>query len=134
MEGKNCRPFNNDIKLHLEKANSYFYPDVSVVCGKVEYSESEPEAVTNPTVIVEVLSNSTAAFDRGKKFMMYRKIPSLQEYVLVDQYECLIDIYQRRGDLWKIKTITAKTQHLKFESLGVAIALKDIYQNVRFPD
>ncbi len=81
----NCQPLNNDIKLHISTQNQFLYPDTMVICGKIEQSNDEPDAVTNPKVIIEVLSKSTANYDRGDKFFFYRQIESLEEYILIEQ-------------------------------------------------
>lgn len=78
LEESNCIVFNNDAKLNIVKFNKYVYPDAMIVCGVVERSNQYPEAITNPIIIIQVLSESTAAYDRGDKFKFYRSIPSLQ--------------------------------------------------------
>ncbi|MEM6273323.1 MAG: Uma2 family endonuclease, partial [Bacteroidota bacterium] len=95
IKGTDCLVYNSDLLIRLEEADAGFYPDVSVVCGSPETTSEKQLALTNPTVIVEVLSDSTASWDRGGKFRQYQSIPSLQEYILVEQNEPHIDVYRR---------------------------------------
>ncbi|RMG61068.1 MAG: Uma2 family endonuclease, partial [Bacteroidetes bacterium] len=82
---KPCRVFSSDVRIRVDVANRAFYPDLSVVCGDLIRSETDAQALTNPILIVEVLSESTEGYDRGEKFSYYRQLPSLQEYVLISQ-------------------------------------------------
>lgn len=125
-----CRPINNDVKLHIQASNKYLYPDAMVICDEMEMSEDYPHALTNPTVIFEVLSESTEAYDRGDKFFFYKKIPSLQEYVLIEQHQPVIDVYTRKSALWRIDRIEGLDVTLHLSSLGIELSLRDIYRDV----
>lgn len=133
-KNSDCTPINSDVKLHIISLNKFLYPDVMVICGEIERSEAEKDAIINPTVIVEVLSQSTESYDRGDKFFSYRQIASLKEYILIDQYKAQIDAYVREEDLWKIMRIEGMDKELNLDSLGITISLKDIYENVSFSD
>jgi len=85
LQGRPCRVFSSDLKIFIAETQLATYPDLSVVCGKLETTPEDANSVTNPTLIVEVLSDSTEAYDRGAKFAHYRRLPSLREYVLVSQ-------------------------------------------------
>jgi len=142
LRGKDgtCRVINSEVKLAIETKNSYFYPDCMVVCGDVEKHETK-EAITNPKVIIEVLSKSTAAYDRGDKFFYYKKIKSLQQYILIEQDKPQIDIYSRNqvtdeneeNILWKIERIKGLESNLNLTSIDLVISLKSIYKDVVFP-
>lgn len=127
-----CEIFNSDLKLHIQKENRYVYPDAMVICGDLQASEDYKEAITNPILIVEVLSKSTADYDRGDKFFFYQQIKSLQEYVLIEQDKMQIDIYSRRKNRWKISRITKKDGSLHLSSLDITIDLDEIYRSVQF--
>ncbi len=127
-----CRPLNSEIKLKLKKGNKYVYPDSMVVCGELEGPEDGKDAITNPTVIVEVLSKSTEGYDRGDKFSFYRQIPTLKEYILIDQYKAYIDVYTKKSDLWKITSIKGLGESLFLESLDIEIPLEAVYRDVVF--
>jgi len=128
-----CFPINNDVKLGIDSERRFVYPDAMVVCGEPEYSEIYSEAIANPIVIIEVLSDSTAGYDRGGKFFLYRKIKTLQQYILIEQDAPEIDIYTRNeGDLWHIKRVSGLENSLLLQSLDIEIPLKDVYRNVDF--
>ena len=131
-KGKKCTTINSEAKLRIEVKNSYVYPDAMVVCGDIETSDRKPDAVTNPTVIIEVLSKSTAAYDRGDKFYLYRQIESLREYILVEQEKAEIEVYTKKGDLWQITRYTGMDTKLFLSSIDVTINLSEIYENVTF--
>jgi Uma2 family endonuclease len=129
-KGKNCIAINSDVKLHIASSNKFLYPDVMVVCGEMERSDKEQNALTNPLLIIEVLSTSTESYDRGDKFFAYRQIPSLREYILIDQYKPQVDVYRRKTDLWRISRIEGLDSQLVISSLGIEISLRDIYERV----
>jgi Uma2 family endonuclease len=84
FKGKSCQTFSSDMRLHIPQNGLYTYPDLLVVCGKIEFAEDNDDTIVNPSAIIEVLSKTTSAYDRGDKFHLYRSIPTLMEYVLVD--------------------------------------------------
>ncbi|GAB4401632.1 MAG: Uma2 family endonuclease [Microscillaceae bacterium] len=97
LKGKECQIMNSDTKLYLQKSNAYLYPDAMILCGQKESAESYQDAFTNPVMIIEVLSKSTEAYDRGDKFGLYRKINNLRHYALIKQEEAKIDLYSRQS-------------------------------------
>ena len=120
-----------DAKVFLETSNAYFLPDIMAICGPVSYSDEKESGVTNPILIVEVLSKETAQFDRGEKFFRYRQISSLQEYILIEQHQPLIDQFQRQADnSWKLTSVSGLENQLTIHSLGATIPVKEIYRNV----
>lgn len=131
-KGSDCKAINNDVKLHVESLNKFLYPDVMVVCGEMERSTKEQNAIVNPSVIVEVLSNSTEAYDRGDKFFAYRQITTLREYILIHQYKAQIEVYTRKNDLWRITRIEGLDESFKINALDIFINLKNVYEDVVF--
>ncbi|MEL7221090.1 MAG: Uma2 family endonuclease [Bacteroidota bacterium] len=121
---------NSEVKVHIKTKNCYLYPDTMVVCGEIEIAADEPNAITNPKVIVEVRSKSTADYDRGDKFYLYRQLTSLEEYILIDQEKAQIDIHKRQGDLWKLSRISGLENTLTIKILDVSIMLAEIYSGV----
>jgi Uma2 family endonuclease len=95
LDGRRCRVLSSDVRVRVGATGLATYPDLSVVCGHVETDPDDPHGVLNPSVIIEVLSDSTEAYDRGAKAAHYRRIPSLREYVLVSQREPLIEVHRR---------------------------------------
>jgi Uma2 family endonuclease len=105
------------------------YPDLSVVCGRMERDPEDKNAITNPTVIVEVLSDSTERHDRGPKFAHYRRLPSLREYVLVSQYEPRIEVFRRGEDgHWTLFEAEAGGR-VQLTSIGCELVVDEIYAN-----
>jgi Uma2 family endonuclease len=125
LRGKPCRPSSNDQKVFVPETGSYLYADLTVVCGGFEYHPADENAVTNPRVLVEVLSESTADYDRGTKFQHYKRLQSLAEYVLVSQDEQRVEVRQRVEEGWLIREVTEGAVHLA--SLDLDIPLDEIY-------
>jgi len=125
-----CEAFSNDMRVKTE--NSYVYPDIIITCGDAEFEDNEFDTLINPVVIMEILSDSTELFDRTKKFFHYRKIPTLQEYILVSQHECWVEKYTRQNDIWRYQSYEGIDQILKIESADCELPLSEIYLNVTF--
>lgn len=131
LKGRSCKVYPSDLKVRTPNAKSFFYPDVSVVCGAEEFVDEERDVILNPTLVVEVSSEATTAFDRGKKFLSYQQIPSLQEYLLVSQDEPLVEGYARQGnDTWLYTKVTGLEGILTLPSIECELALKDVYDKV----
>lgn len=128
-----CTPFGTEARLHIDEAESFVYPDGMVVCGDIENSENDKNSVTNPVLIIEVLSESTERYDRGDKFHKYATLKSFKEYILISQEKYLIDQFFRKSEnLWEMQTITGEESIIKIKSLNIEIKLSDIYQKVKF--
>jgi Uma2 family endonuclease len=131
FKGRPCRVYPSDLRVRISSSKGFFYPDVSVVCGDDEVADEERDVILNPTLIVEVSSESTAAFDRGKKFLSYQQIASLQEYLLVSQDEILVEGYSRQGnDTWLYTKVTGLEGSLSLPSIECELALQDVYDKV----
>lgn len=130
----NCKPITSEAKLHIERQNKYVYPDSMVICGEVERAEGNKNAVCNPVLIVEVLSESTSEYDRGDKFYFYRQIPTLQEYVLIEQNRYVVEVYSKKekSDLWKISRYEGPEQSIILQSLDIEIKMSDLYFDIDF--
>lgn len=126
LEGKPCNVFSSDGRVRIEATNRSTYPDVSVVCGPVQSAIDDPNGITNPVVLVEVLSDSTERDDRGAKFAHYRRLPSLREYVLVAQDAPQVEVFRREGDLWVLRE-HGPGATIELTSLQAALALDDLY-------
>lgn len=128
---KPCRLYNSDMRLFIEQSGLYTYPDAMIVCGKVQQAKGRKDTVTNPNLIVEVLSESTRDYDRGQKFKFYKQIPSLQEYILVESENARVEYYRRGdGDKWMIEIHEGLDALLKLESIECEIPLQRIYNKV----
>jgi Uma2 family endonuclease len=128
LKGHPCRVYPSDLRVRVRNAKRFFYPDVSVVCGDDEFADEAQDTVLNPTLIVEVSSETTAAFDRGKKFLSYQLINSLQQYLLVSQDELMVESYARQGnDSWLYTKVTGREGRLALPSINCELALQDVY-------
>jgi Uma2 family endonuclease len=128
LKGRPCKVYPSDLKVRVPNSKRFFYPDVSVVCGDDDFADEEQDVILNPTLIVEVSSETTAAFDRGKKFLSYQQISSLQEYLLVSQDEILVESYSRQGnDTWLYTKVTGLEASFTLPSIECELGLKDVY-------
>ncbi len=128
-----CRVAGSDLRVRVSPGGLYTYPDVVVVCGEPQYADGRIDTLLNPVLIVEVLSPSTEAYDRGFKFTQYRKLESLQEYVLVSQGEPRVEVFRRQpsGD-WLLSDCAGLEATCRLDSVGCALALAEIYDKVTF--
>jgi Uma2 family endonuclease len=131
LRGKGCRPLASDQRVHVPATGLYTYPDVIVVCGSLELHPRDSMTVVNPRVIVEVLSATTEAYDRGAKFAHYRSIVSLQTYVMLSPDEPRVERYER-GDagLWVLHEAVGLEASLELPALAVTLALRDLYADL----
>jgi Uma2 family endonuclease len=133
---KPCRVFNSDQRVRAEQPSAsrigYFYPDVSVVCGKPEFSNDNPPTLLNPTVIIEVLSDSTREYDFGRKFDYYRAIESVQEIVFMSFDKVGASRFHCQNDAWILRDVLGLEQRLTLESLEISIPLTELYRDVIF--
>ena len=133
LKGRHCKPFTSDLRLKVEATGLCTYPDVSVICGPIQFAAGTDDTVVNPTVIIEVLSDSTEAYDRGEKFLHYRQMPSLKEYLLVSQRLCRIEQFLRRpNEEWTMRIAEGKDAVLALSSLDITIELSEVFAGVDF--
>ncbi len=133
LEGTPCETYSNDMRVKTTSSN-YVYPDVVVVCDEPQFEDAELDTLLNPTVVVEVLSNSTEARDRGEKFSDYRAIDSVQDVVFVSQYRMHVEHYvkQENGE-WLLHDVTNPEGAITLASIGCSLTLAEIYERVKFP-
>ncbi|MDQ7784954.1 MAG: Uma2 family endonuclease [Desulfomonilaceae bacterium] len=130
--GRPCETYSSDMRVKVSNTGLYTYPDLVAVCGEVRFDDEHADTLLNPTVIVEVLSPSTEAYDRGEKFAHYRRLESLQEYVLVSQDKVRIESYVRQGAQWLLSEVSGLDGTVRLESIGCDLVLRDVYDKVRF--
>jgi Uma2 family endonuclease len=128
-----CEVYVNDMRLKVSSTGLYAYPDVAVVCGEPRFEGAHFDTLLNPIVLVEVLSPSTEAYDRGKKFAHYRRLESLQEYVLIAQDSVRVEHYLRQGEQWLLTEFSHPDDALHLASIGCNLPLREIYAKVEFP-
>ena len=125
-----CEVHTNDMRVRTHPETSYFYPDVVVVCGEPRFENNAFDTLLNPIVLVEVLSPSTQAYDRGEKFKNYQQLTSLQEYILVSQDEVHIEHYRRQETQWKLTEFRSLENVLSLSAIECELSLEDIYRRV----
>lgn len=133
LAGRPCFVYTSDLRLKVEATGLFTYADASVVCGPLQFAENTDDTVVNPTLVAEVLSDSTEAYDRGKKFGNYRQVPALREYLLVSQREPRIEQFTRQNDGgWVLWEGAGVESNLKLSSLEVSLPLKEVFAGVEF--
>jgi Uma2 family endonuclease len=142
LAGRGCRVVTSDQRLKVDATGLYTYPDVLVFCGPPVMEDGVHHTLTNPLLVVEVLSDSTEKYDRGIKFGHYRRLATLREYVLVAQDRFSVEAYLRRPDAadaaahvdqWLLSAATDPAATISLGALDVAVPLAEIYDGVEFP-
>jgi len=136
LRGKSCRTHEGKLRVRFSGTPLYGYPDVLIICGPPVFDSADKARTTilNPTVVIEVLSPSTEAYDRGEKFSRYLRIESLSEYVLVAQDRSRVETYFRTGDgTWVFSYFDGLQSAARFRSLEIEIPLAEIYADIEFP-
>jgi Uma2 family endonuclease len=133
LKGKSCRVYQSDQRIHC-KANTFFtYPDASIVCGEIERLEKRNDTITNPAVVIEVLSKSTQRYDRGDKFKLYRNTPSLKEYILIPSLEISIEKFTKLPNgFWNFGESTNIEDVFEIANIEFSCPVRDLYRDVTF--
>lgn len=130
LSGKPCRAFISGMKLRIDRADAVFYPDVFVTCDPRDRQPDASLAKQHPSLIVEVLSDSTAAFDRGRKFELYQQIDTLQEYLLIEQDRKHADLFRKNNEgLWVLRP-AGPGDVIRLDSVDSTLTLDDLYEDV----
>ena len=134
LRGRPCFAYVNDMRVKVSSTSMYTYPDVVGLCGAPQFEDEHADTLLNPSALIEVLSDSTERYDRGKKFGYYRSLPSLGEYLLVAQDEYRIDYYRREADgRWLIGDARGRDASLALVVGGCTLVLADVYERVTLP-
>jgi Uma2 family endonuclease len=128
LEGRPCRVYSSDLRVHIAATDLDTYPDASVVCGDPQTAEADSHALINPSLIVEVLSDSTEAYDRGQKASHYRRIPSLRAYLLVSQHEPHLELQIRQADGRWILLEARAGERLEIDPLEIGLDVDEVYR------
>jgi Uma2 family endonuclease len=128
-----CRLYSGDLRVRVSPERAYVYPDIAIACEAPQFADDQKDTLLNPTVIIEVLSPGTEAHDRGYKFSLYRKLESLQEYVMVSQNEPRIEVFRRQpSDQWLLTDFERLDAACRLDSIDCSIALASVYRQVTF--
>ena len=133
LRGSHCRAFGNDMKVRTTPEGLFAYPDLSIVCGQRRFHDSARDVLTNPVALFEILSDSTALFDRGDKFLMYQDLESLRDFILISQKEPRIEHYVlQESGLWLPILAVGLEASVTLSSAPVTLPLSEVYENVDF--
>ena len=134
LKSRPCEAYTSDMRVKVARADHYSYPDVTVVCGQAEFEDRSEDTLLNPTVLIEVLSPSTEAYDRGAKFEFYRTLESLTDYLLISQSKPIIEHFTRQPDeRWLLSTYKGLEAVAAIPSIGCDLRLADVYDKVTWP-
>jgi len=133
LKGRPCEVYTSDMRLRVTPTGLYTYPDVMAVCGERKYLDDKTDTLLNPTMIADVLSRTTEAYDRGDKFAQFRRLASLRKYVLISQDKVRVERYTRQDDEWLLKEFCGLDESLRLDSIDCEVSLRDIYAKVEFP-
>ncbi len=129
LKGKNCQPYGSDFRIHIPENSLFTYPDISIICEDILNSKEDEETATQPTIIIEILSPFTKNYDRGEKFMLYRAIPALKEYILIDSESVHAEHFAiNKEGLWQLKEYNKPEENIIIETLKVQLLLQEIYE------
>jgi Uma2 family endonuclease len=131
LKGRPCKIYATDMRVKVAPSGLYTYPDVVVVCGPAQFDDEQRDTLLNPTLLIEVLSASTEAYDRGDKFEHYRKLASLAEYVLIAQDHPHVEQFSRRPDHhWLLAECDGRSSTVRLASIEAELALAEVYDKV----
>lgn len=131
LRGKSCNVFGSDLRIHIPTNSLYTYPDAVIVCGEPAMLDNEMDTLLNPVVIVEVLSKSTQSYDRGDKFMLYRAIPSLKEYIMINSESIGVEHYTRQeAGKWELEELKSLSDTINIRSIDLRLPLQQLYEGV----
>lgn len=134
LKGRPCEAYSSDMRVKVSSAGLYTYPDITVVCGKAEFEDRDEDTLLNPTVLIEVLSPSTEAYDRGAKFEFYRTLASLTDYLLIAQDRPFIEHFARQsGNRWLLSAYEGLEAVVPIVAIGCELRLADAYDKVTWP-
>ena len=134
LRGRPCEAYSNDMRVRVTSEELYTYPDLIIVCGEPMFLDNSFDTLLNPNVIVEVLSESTEAYDRGQKFKLYRSLDSLTEYLLISSQQVSAELFTRQSDgLWLLNAKSSLEDSLELHSVDCRLRLADLYEKVAFP-
>ncbi|WPL16110.1 hypothetical protein Thiowin_01057 [Thiorhodovibrio winogradskyi] len=132
-KGRRCWVYASGMKLRIQQADAGKYPDLMALCGEQAFHDERRDLLLNPSLIGEVLSKSTEGDDRGEKFALYRRIPSLRDYLLVSQHRVLVELYSRESDgRWILGSYEHLADRIRLESIDCTLALDEVYDKVDF--
>lgn len=135
LRGKKCKPYNSDQRIHIASNTLFTYLDISIICGELITLNNDDYNVLNPTVIIEILSASTKNYDRGEKFKLYRDIPTLKEYILVDSESIHIEVFRlNENNHWELEEYNSIDDELYIKAIDEKVFIAEIYDGAKISE
>ena len=132
LKGKSCKPFNSGQRIYIPENSLFTYPDISIVCGEIITKDSDDWNILNPSVIFEILSPSTKSYDKGEKFTLYRDIPTLKEYILVDSEKIHVEAFRiNDSNHWELEEYKKIEEILQVKTVQLSIPLAEVYEGTK---
>lgn len=132
LKNRPCEAYVSDMRVNIRETGMYAYPDLVAFCGEPEFEDAQVDTLLNPSLIVEVLSASTEAYDRGEKFAHYRRLSSLSEYVLVAQDKMRVELFLRQGERWVFSEFDGVGDRVVLASIRCEMGLQEVYNKVDY--
>ena len=134
LKGKSCQPYGSDLRINIPENTLFTYPDISIICGDIVTSEHDEDTATQPIVLIEILSKRTKDYDRGSKFKLYRDIPTLKEYILIDSESISIEAFSiNQNNHWELKEYKTVENTLSIATIDFQLPLIEIYEGTKLP-
>jgi Uma2 family endonuclease len=135
LHGKGCILYGSDFRIHIPDNSLFTYPHFTIVCGKAQVSDMYTDNLTNPAIIIEILSKSTRDYDRGTKFTLYRSIKTLREYILIDSTAIFVEHFLKQQDnSWNLTEVKQLADSFDIKAINLKIDMKDIYEDVNIEE
>jgi Uma2 family endonuclease len=132
LKGKPCKPYGSDLRIHVAQNSLFTYPDISIICGDLIPSSLDKDTATLPTVLIEILSPSTHNYDRGGKFRLYRDIPTLKEYILIESESIRLESFRlNQHNHWELEEYKSLTEMFQMPCMNISIPVKEIYEGTK---
>ena len=132
LKGKECQPYGSDLRIHIPENTLYTYPDISIICGDIINSSEDEDAAVQPAAVIEILSPATKNYDRGEKFMLYRDIKTLRDYILIDSESIHAEVFSiNQNNFWELKEYKDGSDDLVITSIKFSLSMHDIYEGTK---
>jgi Uma2 family endonuclease len=132
LKGRPCQPYGSDLRIHIPENTLYTYPDISIICGDIVSSQLDEDTAIKPTALIEILSTATKDYDRGTKFKLYRDIPTLLEYILVDSESVSIEVFRKNSSAhWELEEYKTLEEIMIIGCVGINMLLSEIYDGTK---
>ncbi|MCA9889494.1 MAG: Uma2 family endonuclease [Anaerolineae bacterium] len=131
LRGSSCRAYSSELKVKISETK-FVYPDLSVVCGEAKYADEQRNILTNPTLVVEVISPTSASYDRGDKLDYYQSVPSIMTYLILEQEAAKAHLYTREGEKWLFQSFFGLEAVIPLEAINCRLSLDEVYRGVDF--